>query len=933
MLRKAFLSLAAVLAGAGLFAQQLQPLPVDPEVRTGVLDNGMSYYIRHNAKPANQAEFWIMHNVGALQEEDSQQGLAHFLEHMAFNGTKNFPDKNLLNWCESVGIKFGEDLNAFTTQEFTCYQLSNVPLTRESIVDSCLLILHDWSYFITLDGDEIDDERGVIIEELRQRQDAAWRLNEKESPLLYGDNRYSTRNVIGSIEGLRSFSHKELRDFYHRWYRTDQQALIIVGDFDVDEMEAKIKKVMADIPAVENPEAKQTITIADNVEPIVGVFTDPEQTRTIVKMFYKSQPIPTEYRNTVQAYAQKILDYFLVYITNDRLQELAMQPGAKFTSAGMQYYNAVNAIDMLRVQAYGHDGEALSTFESVYSELEKISRFGFTESEFEVAKANFLRDNQRAYDKRDDRLHSDFIWTYIYNFMSNEPMMDIETDYQITEALLTDLTADMFNEYAKARLTDQNQIVIIEAPESSANIPTVAQVEETIAKVQNAEMEGNADSGEIAPLMPKGTRLKGSKVKNTETDMFGATVWTLKNGVKVVVMPTDYKADEVIISANSFGGASVLADDELLSAQVLPNFFELSGVGQSDANTLRKQLAGKNAYVSLSLEDYTNSFIAGGSPKDMETILQLLYLSFTQPRFNEADFDVMMNKLNAAYANAQSNPMFRFQQELMATRSGNSPRRQMLSYDNLDQVDFNKLQAIYNKLYSNADDFTFTIVGDIDLATLRPLVEKYLGSLPSTKQSYSWVDDGVRMPLGKVENRFTNTMELPKTTVFTIVSGEMPYTLENELAMEIMSQLLSIRYTATMREEKGGTYGVGTGGAVSLLPTSQYLLMSQYQTDPERLVDLRGDIVGEIALMAENGPSADDLMKIKEYMTKAFPETIKQNQYWLSVLDNYHVEGADLHSGYMDIVNSFTPEYFKDLAARIIADGNVMEVIMEPAAE
>lgn len=930
MIKRIFLTVAATLAAVtGLFAQEL---PDDPEVRKGVLDNGMTYYIRHNSKPANQAEFWIFDNVGALQEEDSQQGLAHFLEHMAFNGTQNFPGKEMINYLESIGVKFGANLNAFTAQEMTCYNMSNVPITREGVIDSALLILHDWAYYITLDGDEIDNERGVIVEELRTRNSAGWRTNEKMRPFLYGDTRYTHRNIIGSEEGLRTFEHKELRDFYHRWYRTDMQAIMIVGDFDVDMMEQKVIALMSDIPAVENPEPKQEIVVAPNEEPVVGIITDPELTGTNVTLYIKRDPMPREYNKTADVALLDMLDQFMMTIADERLSDIAQKPDAPFVSAGMYSGYMVNAMDVTLVQANARDGEALRAFDAMYTEVEKMIRFGFTQSEFDRAKTEIERQIQQEYDRRDDRRSDEFMWTFIYNYMLNAPMMSAQDEYELNNYLLQVINLDMLNQFVQQmRLTPTNQVVIVMAPEKEGTvIPTAEQIEETIAKVHAAELQADIEDFVIEPLIPAKTKLKGSKVTKTETDKFGATIWTLKNGAKVVVLPTDFKADEVTMQVISKGGKSVLADDEMLSADVLPDYTALAGLGKFNASDLRKQLTGKMASVSPFIGNYSNGFYASASPKDLETMLQLLYLSFTSPRFDESDFNVMMDKLEAAYLNMASNPMFQLQDTLTSTLYNHSPRRTMLTYDKLSEIDFAKLQEIYNKLYSNADDFTYTIVGNVDLDTLKPLVEKYIGSLPKTKQGYSWVDDGVRYPKGKVVNHFSTEMEMPKTSVLTIFTGEMPYTLENILAMDILSQILDIRYTATLREEKGGTYGVQTSGDASFAPVQTYMLFTIFDTDPAMADELKQDIVNEIQKLSEEGVKEEDLSKIKEYFAKQYPDQIKQNGYWLSTLVNYHLYGYDLDENYMETVNGFTSDYFKKLAAKILADGNVVEILMTP---
>lgn len=933
MIKKIFLTVAATLvAVTGLFAQG--ELPDDPEVRKGVLDNGMTYYIRHNSKPENQAEFWIFDNVGALQEEDSQQGLAHFLEHMAFNGTVNYPGKALINYLENIGVRFGYNLNAFTAQEMTCYNMSNVPIKRESVIDSALLILHDWAYYIALEGDEIDAERGVIIEERRGGNTADRRVYDKTLPYLYGDTRYATRNVIGYEDGLRTFEHKELRDFYHRWYRTDMQALMIVGDFDVDMMEQKVIALMSGIPAVENPEPKDVIVIAPNEEPIVGVITDPELTKTEVALYIKRDAMPIEYNKTPDVALLDMLDRFFMTIADERLADIAQKPDAPFTSASSYSGGLINPMDATVFQASAREGEAAKAFEALYTEVEKIVRFGFTESEFERAKTNITRQIQQAYDRRDDRRNDEFMWTYIYNYKSNSPMMSAQDEYEFNNYLMEVINLDMVNQFVQQmRLTPNNQVVIVTAPEKEgAAIPTAEQIEGIIANVRASEMQANLDNFVQEPLIPAKTKLKGSKVVSTDTDKFGATIWTLKNGAKVVVLPTDFKADEVMMEVISTGGISVLSDDEILTASILPMYMNQAGLGKFNSSDLRKQLAGKRISIAPSLNYYANGFSAFSSPKDLETMMQLLYLSFTSPRFDRNDFNVVMDKLSSAYLNMESNPMFHLQEAYNTTLNDNSPRRPFMKYENLEQIDFDKMQSIYRKLYGNPDDFTYVIVGNVDLATLQPMVEKYIGSLPRTKQSYSWVDDGVRHPKGKVVNHFTVPMETPKTSVVTVFTGEMPYTLENMLAMDVLSQILDIRYTATIREEKGGSYSIGTSGDASFMPTQTYTFFTMFDTDPAMAEELQKDIFNEIQKIADNGVKEEDLSKVKEYFAKQYPDQIKQNDYWGEVLGNYHLFGYDMDEGFMDIVNGFDSDYFKQLASKILADGNVIDLMMMPAA-
>lgn len=935
MIRKFFLAAAAVLVSAtGLFAQQqIAELPDDPDVRKGVLDNGMTYYIRHNEKPADQAEFWIFDNVGALQEEDNQQGLAHFLEHMAFNGTQNFPGNAMISYLESIGVKFGANLNAFTAQEMTCYNMSNVPVTREGIIDSALLILHDWAYYITLDPEEIDKERGVIANELRQRNTADWRTREAAGKYIYGDNRYATRNIGGYEDFIRTFEHQALRDFYHRWYRTDMQAILVVGDIDVDAVEQKIINLFSSIPAVENPEPKAVITMESNEEPIVGIVTDPELTNTEVTLYIKRQPVPKEYNKTVDVALFDMLDRFFMTIADERLYDIAMQPNAPFISAGLSSGYMNQAMDVTMVMARARENEALSAFEAMYTEVVKMMRYGFTQSEFDRAKLQIERSIQQNYDARNDRRSDEFMWTYIYNYMLNTPMLSAEDEYNLNNALLQSIDLNMLNSFVQQmRITPVNQVVIVMAPDKEgAQIPTAEEIVSAINNVHSAEIEAPADDFVAEPLIPAKTKLKGSKVVSTETDQFGATIWTLKSGERIIVKPTDFKADEVRIYAIAKGGKSALSDDEMMSVEVMPVYMAQSGLGKFSATELSKQLSGKMVSIQPFVGNYSNGFDAVASPKDLETAFQLMYLSFTAPRFNQADFDVTMDMVSSVYKNMDSNPSFLLQKAIYDTMYGGNIRRQILDYDKLQQVDMARMESLYGKLYGNADDFTFIIVGNVDLQTLQPLVEKYIGSLPRTKQSYSWVDDGVRYPEGKVSNRFKVQMETPKASVCTIMTGSMPYTLENTLAMSSLSQLLDIYYLAVMREEKGATYGVSTQGDMAFMPEETYRYIAMFETTELPMTDeLIGDIVNGLKNLATEGPKAEDLDKIKEYLIKTHSDNTKQNSYWVNILSSYHMYGFNLDENYDEIVNRFNPEYFKKLAGKVLADGNFMEIVMLP---
>jgi len=931
-----------VLVFATLFAMATNaqfnptaPIPADKNVRMGKLENGLTYYVRSNAKPENQAEFYIFHYVGAAQEEDNQQGLAHFLEHMAFNGTKNLPGNKLIKWCESVGIKFGANLNAGTSMEQTVYNISAVPIDKEGNIDTCLIILHDWSQFITLNGEEIDKERGVILEEKRTGNNAGRRMYEKSQKVMFGDTRYAERNVIGTEEILKNFKHEEIRDFYHRWYRTDLQCVVVVGDFDADMMVGKIKNLFADVKAVENPEPKGIYPLPKNVEPIVSVITDPEATSTDVSVIIKHNPIPKEMASTQGVYAINIAKSLIYMMQNTRFQEITQKPNSPFISGYLGGFRIATTSDALYSSATAREGESLTALESLYSELEITRRFGFTQSEFEIAKANYLKSAETAYNNRNDQRHRNFIYTYINNFKYNSEMPDAETEWNLKQAILSQLNIDMINAIAKQLITLENQIVMVDAPEKEGTYPTDAEMKTVIEKVRAAELQAYVDNVVKQPLIPEDTKLNGSAVAKEETDKFGATVWTLANGVKIIVKQTDFKADELVISVSSRNGSSNVSDGDYYSASYMSSLMSRSGIGNLNAVDLRKQLAGKSTYVRSNLSDYNIVLSAGGSPKDVETILQLMYLSFTSPRWNEDDFNVFIDSYKSQLKNLESDPNYIFTAERQKTIYNNNFRRKIISTEIIDNIKFDRMPELHKQFFGNAANFTFAFVGNINPAELKPLVEKYIGSIPASSNKTTWKNDGILPVKGLIDNFFETKMQTPKTSVSYTFSGDIDYTLDNRIIFDALTQILRIRYTEVIREEKGGTYGVRVSESLIREPQESYNLAISFDSDKEKIekLGLLDDVTNELKKIAEAGPTAEDLGKIKEFMVKQHKDNIKQNNNWLGYLISLHLLNFDVHTDYEKLLEELNAGKIQKLAAKIVSDNNCVRVIMNNKEE
>ena len=914
-----------------------QQLPADPAVRKGVLENGLTYYIRHNEKPKGMAEFYILHDVGAIQEDDNQQGLAHFLEHMAFNGTTNYPGKSLIEYLEKIGVKFGANLNAGTSWDYTQYYMTDVPVARESVVDSTLMILHDWSHFITLDPKEIDSERGVIKEELRTRDGAQWRSQIAMIKAIGKGTLYEHRNLIGYLEGLEGFDHSDLRAFYNKWYRPDYQTVVVVGDIDVDKVEQKIKSIMADIPAATADAAKKdVIVVPDNDEPIVSVYADPEMQQSSLMIMYKSQAMPKEMNNTLMYELTNIMKSYISEMINERLSDIARKPDAPFIQAGFSPASSFGIVPTLEVsvgQVVTQDGKIMDGYKALLTEMERMRRHGFTEGEWERAKNNILADIELGYNSREDRRHSYFANRYIDNFRMGTPIYDFDTEYQLDKQLVEMISCEMVNATIKQLYEPlKNVVIVANSPvKDGVAIPTEAELVGALKAAVAADVEPFKDNVVKEPLISDESALKGSKVvKSVKDESLGFTEWTLANGIKVVIKQTPYQADNIGVEAISDGGAAVFANDMYYSAQMLGGVMSMSGISKFSASDLRKQLSGKTASAGLGVSNYEHVVTASAALKDVETMFQLLYLQFTAPRFSEDDFTTLMNRYNSMLANQTSNPDFIFSQNVQKSLYSDNYRRQQLTPELLQTIKLEHMPAIHKRLYSNAADFRFTFIGNMSEEQLKPYVEKYIGSLPTAqKPGNVYTDDNVDYAKGGVVNDFRTKMEQPKVSVFFAYTGDMAVTMKNKLVATYLTTALDNRYLKSIREEKGGTYGVGVSAA--LIPrTKQYALQVQFDTNEQMADELMAIVVAELEKIAKEGPLKEDMDKTREYENKNYTKSIEQNSWWSNAILYKYRYGIDYVKEYLNAVNSVTAADVQALAQQILKDGNLVKVVMRP---
>lgn len=924
---------ASLFIGSRAFAQPQQPsqLPIDPLVRVGTLPNGLRYYIRKNDSPKQRAEFFIAQKVGSMLENETQLGLAHFLEHMAFNGSKNFPGGNLVKYLETIGVKFGENVNAYTAFDETVYNISNVPTTRSSIVDSALLVLHDWSNFISLEGKEIDKERGVIREEWRTRNSGSNRVMNAYVKDIFPNSITGNRMPIGSIDIINTFSHQQLRDYYRQWYRPDLQAIIIVGDINVDDIEVRIKSLFADISKPINPAERTYVSIANNHEPLVAIATDVEVNSTSVSLIYKKDVVPFAERNTSTYYLNNIAQSIITTMLNERFVEISRQSNPPFQGASSRYDNFVVSIskDAWSTGASAKSGESLSALKAIVRENERMRRFGFCASELERVKIQFLSYYQSQYNERDKQKHSSYVGDYIKNFTTNEPIPGVEFEYNLVSRVLPTITIDMINKLAMSYVTDTNMVVVVTGPRKDGVFtPSKEDVLAAIAEVKKEAITPYLDKLITKPLLA--SLPKSGKVVKTEKASFGYTKWTLSNGVKVYLKKTDFKKDQILMFGYSDGGTSLMDIKDRPNYSVINEVVSLGGLGEFDPLDLNKLLSGKIANVSASVGSSNESLNGSASPKYFETLMQLTYLKFTQPRKDEVAFSNFVSRKRNQLENAALNPSTAFSDSIRGTVYNHHPLMSKFDVNMLKQVDYTRVIELYKQRFANAGDFNFIFTGNVEFDVVKSYVETYLGGLPSTGKNEKWKDLGIRMVKGSKTVDFEKVLSVPKTSVFASYSGKATYSIESDVLMKFVSSILNFRYTEAIREKEGGSYGVSVRGSVDIRPIEQYNLQISFDTDPKLKAKLLAIVHREIKSLIENGPSLEDVNKVKEFMLKKNQEMQTENGYWQNALNEYLNNKVDVSSFYMDIVQCVTPFMVQRVAKEWLTQGNVVEVLMSP---
>ena len=933
-MKKLTLTLIAMLAlSATMFAQQAMPTPFDQNVRRGKLENGLTYYIRHNEKPAQRANFYIAQKVGSILEEDTQRGLAHFLEHMAFNGLEHFPKKAMLDYMERNGVKFGTNVNAWTSFEQTVYMLNNVPTTNPGLVDTCMLVLHDWSSFISLEDDEIESERGVILEEMRQGQDAQMRIYDKILPEIYPNSPYGVpMPIIGTEEVVAHFDHQYLRDYYHKWYRPDLQGIIIIGDIDVNQIESRLKEMFADIPAPVDPAERVYFPVADNEEPIVTVATDVEETSYDIMVSYKHDIVPFEERDDVQYWIKDYIDQLVASMYNNRMRELTQKANPPFVY-GYGYYGTFfisDTKDAWTSYAVAMDKDGIEkAINALVAENKRMQKYGFTESEFERAKADLMKRVENQYDERDKQETDRYFRPILAHFLTNEPLMGIENEYMLLSQIMPNLPVEVINQYVPELIREDNIVITLTAPEKEGEkLPTKEELLAMFEKANKQEVEPYVETVSNEPLIAT-LPAKGSIASKKHDDTFDATVLTLKNGVKVIYKPTTFKDDEILMTAYSFGGYSAMDQTNPYTLQEINSLATLGGVGNFSAIDLPKVLAGKKASVHPYISTMTEGIDGNCSVRDLETMLQLTYLYFNSPRSDEEAFQSYITRTKSMLANIESDPNTAFRDNMMFAMYDNHPLVKRMKAEDYDKIDYANALKLYADRFKDANNFVFTFVGNIDPETFEPLIEQYIGALKTKKNDETWTDKVPAITEKDINCHYTKTMENPMVTCYMVYNGDMQFNRKNQLAMQALSDVMDIVYTEKIREDEGGTYGVGVQGNLSLRPKETFMFLIGFQTNKEMYEKLMGIAIAELQNVANNGPRPEDLKKVKEFLVKKHNEDMENNRYWMNSIQCKERDGYNPMQDYTDIINGITGDDVANMAKAVLK-GYKKEVVQIP---
>lgn len=927
---KKLLSLALTLICV-LLANAQQPLPLNPEVRHGVLPNGLTYYILHNEQPKKRANFYIAQKVGSALETPEQYGLAHFLEHMAFNGTKHYPGDSMLRYLESKGIRFGADVNAYTDYEETVYNIDNVPTDNTVLMDSVLIALRDWSCDLLLEDAEIDAERKVIQEEWRMRNDPSFRFRSAMAPKIFSESQYQ-QTPIGTMDVVMNFPYKALRDYYHKWYRPDQQGIIVVGDFNADDMEKKVVEMFSDIPMPENAAPREYVRVSDNEQPLFFAFEDPELKSARVDFQIKFDKIPLEYQNTDVAFINSMMQDIIADMINTRLYEHTLDADCKYANAGVYFADMYpsKTKGIFNVAAIAKDDE-LGGFEDAFQIVVRACRTGFTQSELDRAIDNLKSRYDKRFNERNNTNTSVLAKELINAFKDNVPAMGVEVERDFFNNFVTQIPLVTYNQTLSKIITPNNQVILIQQQKKEGKtLPseqgTLAIVNDVLKRQYEAYVDETITEPLIAQLPAKG------KIVKIEKGRFGTTEILLSNGVKVIVMPTDYKDDEILFQAFRKGGKAAYSLEDAANILMLGDAISLSNVGPFDNKTIARYLTGKNVKLDYGVGNFTDYFEGSSSVKDLPTLFELIYTSFTNMNPNEENYDNSIARIIPQLEAAEKSPEFIFQIHKDNALYAGNPMAATITAEVLKKADYQRMLQLYKKSVANPADFTLLFTGNVDIDALKPLLEQYIASLPSSKKEVRKVVAPVNTANGEIIENFTAEMTAPADWLYGFYSGtNVPNTIQNQVKTSLVGDIVKILYTEILREKEGGVYSPMVYSSYDI-NNDKWNLIYFLQTNEEqssRMLKLADEIF--VNLLKE-GATADQFNRVRGAMLSQFENAIRSNSYWHDNIRLYELLGIDLITEHRSAIEKLTLEDLNDFMRNLYDGNNRIQVNMHGIA-
>jgi zinc protease len=935
-MKKSKLLFFSILLGFVLMSLSAQvtdlskPIPVDPSIKTGKLENGITFYIKQNKKPEQRVELRLAINAGSICENDAQLGLAHFVEHMGLNGTKNFPSNKMVSMLEEMGVKLGTEMNAGTSFDETIYNLK-VPTDSIEWINRGFQVLEDWAHQVSMESVEIDKERGVIVEEWRLRLGANDRMMQKYLPVIFKGSKYADRFPIGKVEVIKTFPYDTLRSFYKTWYRPDLMAVVVVGDIDPKLAEEKVKEYFGRIPKAVNPQKRIEFPIPNNVEPLISIVTDKEAPGFSATIFYKH---PVEKSISFADYRASLLKSLYTSMLNRRMQEIGQKPDAPFLYAGVGYGPYIGrTLDVYSLSVSAKENQIEKSLEVILTENERVRQFGFTAPELERGKKSILSRYENMAKESDKTQSAAYADEFVRNFLTQECIPGIQKEFDLVKEYMPGITLEEINKLGMKWITDENMIGLVMAQEKEGvKVPTESQILDIIKSIKSKTITAYKDNVSDAPILSE--QPKASKVVNrVENKDFGFTELIFGNGVHMVLKSTDFKNDEIVMAAFSPGGLSLYPVSDVMSATLAAAIITQSGLGEYDLIGLQKKLSGNTAKLTPYINDLREGVNGNCSPKDLETMLQLNYLYFTRTRRDESAFNAYLSRIRNSIKPMRSMPQMIFQDTLSKIVSMNSPRVIAIpSESQLDQINLDRSISIFKDRFADASDFTYLMVGNFKIDEVIPLLEKYIGGLPSIKRKETWKDVTPGFPKGLLVVEVPKNSE-PQSTVAMVWKGDFKWNDKDRQGFTMLMNILAIKCRESMREDQGGVYDVSINGSTSKLPKPKYSIQSTWGCNPENIKKLSLTVLDEMGKIKKDGPTDIDLNKVKETLIRERETKLKENGFWLSALQNQFLLGDKLLSleEYKNFINSFSGDNIKAIANKYLNTNSYVQVALTPA--